>query len=234
MKLTKQWISPLIRLFFPHYCAVCEGRLQEEEEVLCEECWQRFPRTNFHLLKDNPVERLFWGKFTLGRATAFYYYWQEDDYSRIVRLLKYANRPDVGISMGRKMAVELLPSGFFEGVDMLIPVPLHEKRQKERGYNQSEQLALGVQEITDIPLRTEAVVRVRNTETQTHKTAQERFENMQQVFQRVAPIESLQGKHVLLIDDVLTTSATLTACADALREVPDLTISILALAMAGQ
>lgn len=233
MKLTKQWISPLIRLFFPHYCVVCEGRLREEEEVLCADCWQRFPRTNFQMLKDNPVERLFWGKFTLGRATAFCYYWQEDDYSRIVRLLKYDGRPDVGISMGKKMAAELWSSGFFEGIDMLIPVPLHEKRQKERGYNQSEQLALGIKEITGIPLKTDAVVRVRNTETQTHKTAQERFENMQQVFQRAVPIELLQGKHVLLIDDVLTTSATLTACADALQEVPDLTISILALAMAG-
>ena len=233
MKLTKYWISPLIRLFFPHYCAVCGDRLREDEEVLCAECWQRFPRTNFHLQKDNSVERLFWGKFTLGKATAFCYYWQEDDYSRIVRLLKYEGRPDVGVAMGRKMAEELLPSGFFEGVDALIPVPLHEKRLKERGYNQSEQLAIGIKEVMGIPLRTDAVVRVRNTETQTHKTAQERYENMQQVFQRSASIESLQGKHVLLIDDVLTTSATLTACADALHEVPDLTISILALAMAG-
>ena len=233
MKLTKKWITPLIRLFFPHYCAVCGDRLHEDEEVLCAECWQRFPRTNFHLQKDNAVERLFWGKFTLGKATAFYYYWQEDDYSRIVRLLKYKGRLDVGVEMGRKMAEELLPSGFFEGVDELIPVPLHERRQKERGYNQSEQLAIGIKEMTGIPLRTDAVVRVRNTETQTHKTAQERYENMQQVFQRSASIESLQGKHVLLIDDVLTTSATLTACADALQKVPDLTISILALAMAG-
>ena len=233
MKLTNDWISPLIRLFFPHYCAVCEDRLREDEEVLCADCWRRFPRTNFHLQKDNSVERLFWGKFTLGKATAFCYYWQEDDYSRIVRLLKYEGRPDVGVAMGRKMAEELMPSGFFEGVDALIPVPLHEKRMKERGYNQSEQLAIGIREMTGIPLRTDAVVRVRNTETQTHKTAQERYENMQQVFQRTASIESLQGKHVLLIDDVLTTSATLTACADALQKVPDLTISILALAMAG-
>jgi len=226
MKLTKQWISPLIRLFFPHYCVVCEGRLREEEEVLCAECWQRFPRTNFQMLKDNPVERLFWGKFTLGRATAFCYYWQEDDYSRIVRLLKYDGRPDVGISMGKKMAAELWLSGFFEGIDMLIPIPLHEKRQKERGYNQSEEFARGIAELTEIPVATDVVERLSFGISQTKLNHWERRENVENVFHLING-ESISNRHVLLVDDIMTTGSTIISCGSELLKAGNVKISIL-------
>ena len=233
MKHDRLWFTSLLRLFYPHYCVACGGRLQEAEEVLCPECLEHLPRVPYLLGDASFVERLFWGKFPLGRATAFFFYRPGDAYAEIIHLLKYQGRSDIGCAMGRLMARELALQGFFEEIDALIPVPLHEKRQRQRGYNQSERIAAGVSEQTGIPVWPTAVRRVRYTDTQTHKTAQERFENMQQVFQLNMSADALRGRHVLLIDDVLTTSATLTACADALKEIPDITISVLALALAG-
>ena len=224
---------PLVHLVLPRYCVVCGSRLQEEEDVMCQDCLQHLPRTGYHLIKDNVVERLFWGKFPLGWATAFYFYSPGGSYAQLVHVLKYKGRSDVGVTLGKLMAGELASCGFFEGVDVLLPVPLHPQREKSRGYNQSERLAEGVSQVTGIRVATDVVVRVKATETQTHKSAQERFENMQQVFALQAPEAALAGKHVLLMDDVLTTSATLTACADVLKDIPGITISVLALAVAG-
>jgi len=233
MTLTKQWLWPLIHLFCPHYCVVCGARLQEEEQALCADCLKKLPRTLYYLQKDSLVEKLFWGKFPVERATAFFHYQRGGAYAKIVHLLKYEGRSDIGVAMGRLMARELVPSGFFEGVDMLVPVPLHPDRQRERGYNQSERLAAGIQEVTGIEVHSEVLMRQKSTDTQTHKDAQQRYENMRGVFRLNNPASSLQGKHILLIDDVLTTSATLTACADVLKDIPDIRISILALALAG-
>lgn len=233
MKHNKLWLTSLFSLFYPHYCAACGGRLQENEEALCRECLDNMPRTPYLLNDGNLVERLFWGKFPLGRATAFFFYRPGDVYAEVVHLLKYKGRSDLGCAMGRLMAKELITRSFFDGVDVLIPVPLHEKRLKQRGYNQSERIAMGVSELTGIPVWLSAVRRVKYTETQTQKTAQERFENMKEVFKLNMSTRELQDKHVMLIDDVLTTSATLTACADTLKDIQGITISILTLALAG-
>ena len=233
MKHDKLWLTSLFRLFYPHYCAVCGARLQDNEEALCSECLRDLPRTPYLLGDGHLVERLFWGKFPLGRVAAFFYYRPGDSYAEVVHLLKYKGRSDLGCAMGRLMAKELAMQGFFDGVDVLIPVPLHEKRLKQRGYNQSERIAAGISEQTGIPIWSTAVHRVKYTETQTQKTAQERFENMKEVFKLNMPAAELQGKHVMLIDDVLTTSATLTACADTLKDIQDIKISILTLALAG-
>ena len=233
MKHDILWLTSLLRLFYPHYCAVCGARLQDNEEALCSECLSDLPRTPYLLSNGHLVERLFWGKFPLGRAAAFFYYRPGDSYAEVIHLLKYKGRSDLGCAMGRIMAKELTVQGFFEGVDVLIPVPLHEKRLKQRGYNQSERIAAGISEQTGIPVWPAAVRRVKYTETQTQKTAQERFENMKDVFKLNMSAAELQDKHVMLIDDVLTTSATLTACADSMKDIKGITISILTLALAG-
>lgn len=133
--------------------------------------------------------------------------------------------------MGRCMASELLPSGFFEGVDVLLPVPLHRKRQRKRGYNQSEWIARGVAAVVGLPVCTAAVERTANTDTQTHKSAFERWQNVEGIFEIRQP-EVLEGKHVLIIDDVLTTGATTVGCASCLLQVKGVRISVLTLAMA--
>ena len=153
------------------------------------------------------------------------------DTRRILHSLKYGGQKEIGEIMGRHLAVELLSSGFFEGIDMLVPVPLHKKKEKLRGYNQSEWIARGVSVITLIPVFTSGMVREKNTETQTHKSAFERWENVDGIFRVTIP-EYFSGKHILIIDDVLTTGATIVACASAFDKVEDIRISILTLAVA--
>ena len=139
---------------------------------------------------------------------------------------------DLGETMGRFMAAELAATGFFRGIDVIIPVPLHPRKQKLRGYNQSECIARGVSAVTGIPIDVSSVLRRRHTETQTRKSAYERWENVDGIFLLRYP-ERFVGKHILIVDDVLTTGATTTACADALKDVGGVHVSILTLAVAG-
>lgn len=178
-----------------------------------------------------PVELLFWGKFPLERATSFFYYRKGSDFRRILHLLKYGGQKEIGAIMGRYMAAELIESGFFQGIDVIIPIPLHETKQRIRGYNQSEWIARGIAAVTGIPVDTEAVVRRKYTETQTRKSIFERWENVEGIFE-LHHAESLIGKHVLIVDDVLTTGATTVACASRIMEVEGIRISVLTLAVA--
>ena len=225
------WID-LWELFFPRYCVVCGRRLLKAEEHLCVRCMTRLPRTRLHLQADNKMEKDLWGKMSLGRASAFLHYTQGDDSRKILYELKYYGNSRLGIFLGRLMANELRASGFFQGIDCIVPVPLHEKKERQRGYNQSEMLANGISAVTGIPVFNKLIVRTRQTETQTHKGRAARWENMQDVFGCTSP-EAFQGKHILLVDDVMTTGATLVACADALLGIPNLRISVLTLALAG-
>lgn len=155
----KYWFGPLFHLFFPRCCAVCGASLIEGEDTICTRCNIDMPRTNYHKMKDNPVEHMFWGKFPLERATSYFFYRKGSDFRRILHQLKYGGRKELGAMMGRCMAAELLPTGFFEDVDVVIPVPLHPRKQRARGYNQSEWIARGVFQVTGIPVDTSSVIR---------------------------------------------------------------------------
>ena len=213
--IVKTWFFSFVHLFFPRQCAVCGAILQEGEEGICMKCNMDMPRTNYHLRKDNPVERMFWGKIPLEHATSCFFYHKGSDFRRILHQLKYGGRKDLGEVMGRFMAA----------------VPLHPRKQKMRGYNQSECIARGVSAVTGIPVDTASVARMRHTETQTRKSSYERWENVDGIF-CLRRADAFARKHVLIIDDVLTTGATTTACADALKEVEGVRISVLTLAVA--
>ena len=181
-------------------------------------CNINLPRTDYHLRKDNPVEKLFWGKFPLERATSFFFYRKGSDFRQVLHQLKYGGQKEIGAIMGRYMASELQASDFFHGVDVIIPIPLHKKKQQIRGYNQSEWISRGIMAVTGIPVDTQ-------------KAALERWENVDGIFE-LHRSEYLAGKHILIVDDVLTTGATTVACASRLAEIEGVRISVLTLAMA--
>lgn len=225
------WLTSFVRLFFPRRCVVCGRPLREAEEGICLRCNMDMPRTNYHRRKDNPVECMLWGKMLLKRASSWFFYRKGSDFRHVVHLLKYGGRKDLGEIMGRLMAAELSEAGFFRGVDVLVPIPLHPLRQRVRGYNQSEYIARGISAVTGIPVDASSVRRCRHTETQTRKSVYERWENVEGAFSLSFP-ERFAGKHILLVDDVLTTGATSTACADAFQGVEGVRISVLTLAVA--
>ena len=225
--------SDICDLFFPRYCVVCGRRLVRDEECICITCLAGLPRTMMHGKKDNEMEKSFWGRFPVERANAFLYYAKGGDVRKLLYELKYYGNWKIGVFMGKCMATELSSSSFFEGIDAIVPIPLHPEKICKRGYNQSEMLAKGISMVTGIPMWKDMLVRSQFTETQTHKSQYERWMNVNGVFVCKRPQE-LGGKHILLVDDVFTTGATLIACADALTEICDLKISVLTLAMAGE
>ena len=225
----KEWLSSFLFLFFPRCCVVCGHPLAKGEECICAACNMNLPRTNYHLRRENLVEQTFWGKIPVCRATSFFFYRKGSDFRRILYGLKYEGRKEMGEVVGRMMATELLSSGFFDGIDVIVPVPLHPRRLKSRGYNQSEWIARGVSMVTGIALDGTSVVREKYTETQTRKSSYGRWENVEGVF-RMHYSENFTGKHILIIDDVLTTGSTITACADAFRGIEGICFSILTLA----
>lgn len=223
--------TDLWKLFFPQCCLVCGKTLLEGEEYLCFHCLSNMPRTHLYLHKDNEMEKELWGKFPIERASAYLYYSKGGDVKKLLTDLKYRGNADLGCFLGRCMTREMLSSGFFQGVDGIIPVPLHPRKQKIRGYNQSIMLANGVSSVTNIPVWNDLLVRTQYTQTQTRKGSYERWLNVKDMFECTSP-DRLRGKHVLLVDDVFTTGATLVACADAFRQIPDLRFSVLTLALA--
>lgn len=222
-----KWITDFFHLFYPPSCVVCGGRISPAEEYVCIHCMQQLPRTYYHLQPDNEMERCFWGKIPVERATAFFHYSKESEYRKIIYALKYDDLPGIGKSLGCRAAEEALPAGFFKGIDWIIPVPLHRTKYRKRGYNQSERIGRGIAQVTHIPVCTENLVRISAGITQTHKSLFER-KKLEEGFRVVNP-EALHGRHVLLVDDVMTTGSTLLSCAQAMHNVPDIKFSLFTL-----
>ena len=216
--------------FFPRTCVCCGKLLSSQEESLCISCMVSLPKTRLLNTPGNEMERYFWGIFPIERATALYYYAKGGSVANILHGMKYHGRKRLCRQMGCIMGTELLDSGFFDGIDFILPVPLHKSRLRTRGYNQSELLARGISDITSIPVITDALIRTHNNATQTHKSAFERWGNAEGLFEVTEKAYSLSGRHILLIDDVLTTGATISACLDALKNVDSVKISVVTLA----
>lgn len=223
----------MLDIVFPRYCAVCGKMLATGERHVCTTCFVGLPFTRFRGAPGNVVERLFWGRIPIERANALLRYRIDSASRHIFFKFKYHDRPDVGHFFGRVMARDLCSTGFFDGIDVIVPLPLHPHKERNRGYNQSEALARGVAAITGLSVLTGAVARIIDTPTQTHLTPDERRRNVHGAFRLVRP-EAVTGRHVLLVDDVLTTNATLMACAEAMLAADGVRFSILVLGLAGR
>ncbi len=232
MKMPMSFLNDLRDFFFPRLCLTCGARLLKDEDGFCCSCMTDFPYTNIGNKPGNEVEKYFWGRFPIERATSVFYYAKGGSVAHILYAMKYYGRYRLCEKMGKLMAHELLSCGFFEGIDCMVPVPLHKSRLRGRGYNQSFLLAKGISDVTTIPVFDNVLVRLRNNVTQTHKGAFERWQNVDRLFQATEKSCVLEGKHILLVDDVLTTGATLVACADALSAIKDIRISVITLAWA--
>ena len=210
-----KWISDLIDLIFPRHCCVCGETLSRQECDICLNCLCTLPKIEPHHKAE--IEQTFWGKIDIERATSFIYYRKGSPYNTLMHRLKYKDAPEVGIRLAQMAAKELLDSGFFDGITRIVPLPLSKKKQRQRGYNQSEYIARGISNVTGIPVDTTLMKRDIPNETQTHKNRDERWENVKYIFS-VNTDATLDNEHVLLVDDILTTGATLCSCAGTLQD----------------
>ena len=221
--------SRLLDLISPRQCAVCGHRLSLTEHAICTACYLHLPRTTYQFTPyDNPMTQLFWGLAPVSRAAALFYYESHSEAAQLIYDLKYGNRPDIGEDLGRMMAEEMQMAGFFEGDGILVPVPLSTKRLRQRGYNQSEMICRGIHEKMGWTIAAKALRRKHFKQSQTSLMRHQRQENVADMFE-LRQTEGLEGKHILLVDDVCTTGATLTACANALSAIPDIRLSALTL-----
>jgi ComF family protein len=225
------WLSDLLWLVFPEVCGACNRPLNSGEDCICISCRLHLPKTDFHLEKENMVVKHFWGKIPVEAATAAYHFTKGEKVQNLIHHLKYKDRKDIGSFIGDLYGHALKQAEPYSSVEVVVPVPLHQKKLRKRGYNQSECFAEGLSQAMQIPCAAKAVKRIVDTDTQTRKRRYQRFQNVNRVFE-VAQPQAIQGKHVLLVDDVITTGATLTACAETLLELPGTKVSIAAIAQA--
>ena len=222
----------LLDLISPRLCVVCGQRLTISEESICSRCNLHLPRTGFQ--KDpyeNEMAKMLWHQIPIERAAALFYYEAHSETANILYELKYKNHPEIGEVMGRLVTKELQPSGFFDGIDGIVPVPLARKRQRQRGYNQSMEIAKGICEITSLPVYDKVVKRNAFEGSQTNKGRWERNENVDGVFE-LRDATLVHGKHLLVVDDVVTTGATIIAYAKELCKAGGVKVSVLALGFA--
>ena len=225
-----QFVNDLLQFFYPDLCIACNQILTKQERVICAQCGYHLPRTEFHKDPDNPVSQLFWGRVKIEYASAFFYFSKGSVYQPVIHKLKYNSRADIGLEMGKMYGAELRRTPFSQ-TDLIIPVPLHPKKMKIRGYNQSEMIARGLSATLNVPVNTTSLIRGEATQTQTRKSRFDRFRNVEGKF-LVTNAAELEGKHIILADDVVTTGSTLEACAIALLQSEGTKVSILTLAVA--
>ena len=229
----KNILNNTVHLFYPHICSGCGSDLLEEDSLLCLKCIHDLPHTNFAKHNNNPVEKYFWGRLPLSAGHSEFYFSKEFLIQHLIHQLKYKGDTKIGFYLGEIMGKTLLSSNRFNSIDALIPLPLYPDKEHKRGYNQAAVICNGISSVMNIPVLNSAVVRQHATETQTRKHRTERWENVKGSF-TVAKESELKNKHVLLVDDVVTTGATLEACGHVILQVENVKLSIATLAFAAK
>jgi len=229
--MLKKAFQGFFNLFYPSICHACGVGLVTGEAVVCTICQYKLPLTGYWTQLDNPVSQTFWGRVNINHACAYFFYAKGSHYRPLLHKLKYNGKPEIGVHLGREFGQLLKESEYYSDIKYVVPVPLHPKKHRVRGYNQAEMIAKGMAQGMGTRISTQHLLRSEFTETQTRKTRAERVLNVSSAF-KLANAQELDGAHLLLVDDVITTGATLEACAQKLLEAPNCKVSIAALAYA--
>jgi ComF family protein len=220
-----------ISLLFPRLCYACGNHLMRNEYLICTECYVVIPRTDYHLIEDNPVAKLFWGRCLIQRAAAFSYYNKGSRIRNLIHNLKYKGIREIGYELGKIYGISLNSSGFISDIDLIIPVPLHPAKERIRGFNQSELISRGIADSGMLPVDTKTLSRIIVSSTQTKRSRYDRWTNVEGIF-KVTDSQIIVGKHILLVDDVITTGSTIESCTNELLKTEGVKVSVVALAFA--
>jgi len=231
MNTLLRYLDNMSCLFYPRLCLACEWKDIPPRQILCIQCDAKLPRTDFHLQKEDEFTQRLLGRIHLETATALYFFEKESKTQALIHNLKYKGKQKIGVILGQVLGGLLKKSPYYQDIDLIIPIPLHRRKEIERGFNQSDVFAHGLSEAMGIPWKRDILIRTEYGSSQTKKSRRERFENVIQAFQVLHP-EKIRGKHILLVDDVLTTGATLEAGAVKILEVADTKVSLATIAFA--
>jgi ComF family protein len=223
------WIDPVFWLYFPKNCPACGRPLRLFGANICGRCSQNLPETHFFEASNNPIEKIFYGRLPINAGAAAWYFHKNSALQTLLFQLKYKSNKDVGLFIGKQMGALLAASERFSSIDALVPVPLHPQAHSKRGFNQAALICEGIGQVWHKPVLTGAIARTKHTSTQTKQTRAERWDNMENAFTIKDPT-SINGKHLLIIDDVITTGATIEACGKTLLTIKNVRVSVAAAA----
>jgi len=223
-------INDIVKLFYPENCYVCGKPLKNVEKMFCTNCLFNLPLTNNHLYPENKTTELFYGRAVINYGLSLFSYNKASEYKNLLYSLKYHKKTEIGFELGKFLGLAIKESPYITDIDAIVPVPLHLKKMKIRGYNQSAWIAKGISSILNISVDEKTLIRNTHTKTQTKKTRIERWENVKSVFDLSS--QNFEGKHIILVDDVITTGATIEACINAINEKAKVKITVATLAIA--
>lgn len=222
-------LGPFLNLLFPPICFACGCVINGKIKHICIQCRNELSKTSLLSTKENPVEKLLWGRTMFTQATSYLKFEQNGKIQHLLHSLKYKGIKAIGHTLGELSALEISKTGFFDSIDVIVPVPIHKKKKRKRGYNQSLCIAEGIASVTGIPIDSKSLVKNYNTKSQTKKTRYQRFENVNHSF-GLRDNQQLAHKHILLVDDVITTGATIEACSSQLKALKEVQLSLLTIA----
>ncbi len=227
----KDVFREFLNLLFPPLCALCEEALVKSETFLCTNCKADLPHIQLHGERSQFLYQKLSATFPVKQVFAYLLYQKAGSTQKLLQLLKYKNYPELGTELGRHFGTRLAKEGYTEAFDLIVPVPLHTSKFEQRGYNQSEMFANGLSEGLGVPVDAELIIRIKASSTQTRKSRIERWLNVSTIFE-VQQIENVRGKRILLLDDVITTGATVEACGEVLVAAGCTELSVGAIAIA--